>query len=52
MLAFISDNAATIIISAVVLAVIVIDIIYLVRQRKKGKHICSGCCENCGRCGK
>ncbi len=52
MLEFILNNASTVMISIIVLAVIILDMIYLVRQKKKGKHICSGCCESCGMCRK
>ena len=57
MLEFISQNLATIIISAVVFAVIILDIVYLVRKKKQGKNICgcNGCngCSGCnGTCGK
>ena len=49
---FILDNASTIIISAVVSAVILLDIIYLVHKKKQGKNICecSGC-SGCNKCG-
>ena len=59
MFEFISQNISTIIISAVVFAVIILDVIYLVRRKKQGKNICecSGCngggCSGCnGVCGK
>ena len=58
MLEFIAENLSTIIISAVVFAVIILDIVYLVRRKKQGKNICecSGCngsCSGCsGQCGK
>ena len=55
MFEFISQNLATIIISAVVLAVIVLDILYLIRSKKHGKNICgcsgcNGCCQGCDHC--
>ena len=58
MFEFVSQNLSTIIISAVVFAVIILDIVYLVRRKKQGKNICecSGCNGNCsgcsGQCGK
>ena len=58
MLEFISQNLSTIMISAVVFAVIVLDIVYLVRRKKQGKNICecsgcNGCCSGySGQCGK
>ena len=51
MLEFISQNLTTIIISVVVFAVIILDIVYLVRKKKQGKNICcDGQCSNCTGC--
>lgn len=47
MLSFITDNLGTIIVCAVVLSAVTGIIIYMVRQKKKGKTSC-GC--NCAGC--
>lgn len=39
---------ADFIILAVVIAAAVLSVIYIVKQKKKGKCVgCGGCCENC-----
>lgn len=45
MLDFIGENLSTIVIAGIVLAVVIMIIMRLVRQRKQG---CSGNCEACG----
>ncbi len=52
MLEWISANLSTIIISAVVFLIIALDIVYLVRQRKKGKSLCGNNCAGCAMRGK
>lgn len=48
MLEFIMQNLATLLISAVLLAVIVLIVAGMVRNRKKGKSAGCGCgCESC-----
>lgn len=47
MLAWISENLATIIICVVLAAIVAAIIIYLVENKKRGKSSC-GC--NCGHC--
>ena len=47
MLHWIAENLSTIIVSAILLAIIIATSVYLIRQRKKGRSSC-GC--NCARC--
>ena len=49
MLAFLKDNLATIIISAVILAAVVLIIIKMRKDNKAGKS-CGGCGSGCGSC--
>ena len=46
---WIAANIGTIIVCAILAAIISLIVVYLIRQRKKGKHLCScgGCCESC-----
>ncbi len=37
----------TIVVSMVVIALLVLAVIYLVRQKKSGKPMCGGQCSNC-----
>ena len=55
MFEWLANNYMTVIIIAVVALVLGLDVIYLIRQRKKG-GMCSGCqgcsgCSNCKNCG-
>ena len=47
MLHWITENLSTIIVSAILLAIISATSVYLIRQRKKGRRSC-GC--NCAHC--
>lgn len=47
MLAFISENIGTIIISAVLLAAVVCIIVKMRRDKKEGKSSCGCNCTNC-----
>ncbi|QNU67058.1 FeoB-associated Cys-rich membrane protein [Ruminiclostridium herbifermentans] len=49
MLAFLKENLATIIISAVILTAVVLIIIKMRKDKKAGKS-CSGCGSGCGSC--
>ena len=49
MLAFITDNLGTLIVGAVVLAVTVLIVVWLIRRGKKSFCSCGGC-SNCGNC--
>ena len=49
MVAFLKDNLATIIISAVILASVVL-IIFKMRKDKKAGKSCGGCGSGCGNC--
>ena len=50
MLAWIANNAVTIIATAAVLAVIGIAVFALVREKKRGAGKCTGNCASCGMC--
>ena len=55
MLEWISEDTGNIIAGSIVAALIIIDIIYLVHQRIKGKSSCGcdcGCCSMNGQCNK
>ena len=47
MLHWVTANLSTIIVSAVLLAIIVAISTYLIRQRKKGRRSCGGNCAHC-----
>lgn len=47
MLAWIIENAATLIISAIILAVVVLNIVKLVKDKRQGKLGCGSCCDGC-----
>ena len=47
MLAWLGENIATIIICAVLIAVVAAIIVRMVKNKKKGKSLCGG---NCGHC--
>ena len=51
MLAWITENIGTILISAVLLLVVVLIIRKLIRDRKKGKTACGCGCANCAMSG-
>lgn len=51
MLEWIYSNLSVIIICVVVFTVIILDIIYLIRTKKKGKSLCGGNCSGCAMCG-
>ncbi len=51
MLEWVTSNLSAIIICIVVFAVIVLDIIYLIKTKKKGKNLCGGNCAGCDMCG-
>ena len=55
MAAWLEQNAATVIISAVLLAVMILIPVCRIRAKKKGKSSCGCGCANCpmsGECGK
>ena len=47
MLAWLSANLSTIIISAVLLAIVIAISVYLINRKKSGKSACGCGCENC-----
>lgn len=50
MLEFLQNNWGSLLVGAVVLAVVVLIVIKLVRDRKAGKFTCGGNCGSCGAC--
>ena len=50
MLHWISANLSTILITLVLIAIVVLIIRGLVRQKKQGKSSCGGNCASCGGC--
>ena len=47
MLAWLSENLWTIIISAVLLAIVVCISVYLIKQKKQGRSSCGSNCAHC-----
>ena len=47
MLAWLSANLSTIIISAILLATVIAISVYLINRKKSGKSACGCGCENC-----
>lgn len=47
MLAWISENIATIIVCAVLIAIVALIIVRLIRNKKQGKTSCGCGCSNC-----
>ena len=47
MSAWLSANLSTVIISAVLLAIVIAISVYLINQKRKGKSVCGCVCENC-----
>ena len=50
MLEFLQNNWGSLVVGAVVLAVVVLIIVKLVKDRKAGKFTCGGNCGSCGAC--
>lgn len=51
MLAWIAENIGTILICAVLVAVVAAIIVSMYRDRKRGKSSCGGSCAHCAMCG-
>ena len=51
MLEFLQNNWGSFAVGAVVLAVIVLIVMKLVRDKKAGRYTCGGNCGSCGGCG-
>ncbi len=47
MLTWLSDNLATIVVAAILLAIVVLIIVKMVRDRRNGKNSCGCGCESC-----
>ena len=50
MLEFLQNNGGSFAVGAVVLAVIVLIVMKLVRDKKAGRYTCGGNCGSCGAC--
>ena len=50
MTGFIQDNWGSMLVGAILLAVVALIVVKLVRDRKSGRHSCGGDCESCGAC--
>lgn len=50
MLDFFASYGGTIIVGAIVLAVVALIVAKLVKDKRSGKHICGGDCANCHGC--
>ena len=50
MLEFLQNNRGSFAVGAVVLAVIVLIVMKLVRDKKAGRYTCGGNCGSCGAC--
>lgn len=50
MLDFFADYGGTMIVGAIVLAVVALIVAKLVRDRRSGKHCCGGDCGKCCKC--
>lgn len=51
MLEFLTENYGSIIAGAVVLAIVMLVIIKMVKDKRAGKNSCGGSCESCKACG-
>ncbi len=50
MLDFLQNNYGSLIVGAIVLAIVVLIVIKLVRDKRAGRHSCGGNCGACGAC--
>ncbi len=51
MLAWLSENLGTIIITLILIAIVAAIVISMIRDKKKGKTSCGCDCAHCGCCG-
>ena len=51
MLNWITANLSTIVVSAILLAIVTSISLHLIRQKKQGKSSCGGNCAGCAACG-
>ena len=51
MFAWLAENLGTIVISAVLLAIVAAIVIYLIRQKKQGNSTCGAGCAHCANAG-
>lgn len=52
MLAWLSESAATIVVSLILLAVVVLIVVRLISDKRKGKNTCGANCAHCAMAGK
>lgn len=52
MLEFIQQNAGSIAVGTMLLAVVVVIVVNMIRDKRSGKSSCGGDCAHCGGCGK
>lgn len=50
MLEFLQQNWGSLLVGAIVLAVVILIVIKLVRDKKAGRYTCGGNCGSCGAC--
>ena len=50
MIAWLSANIWTILITAALALVVALIVVSLIRDRRRGKHVCGGNCANCKMC--
>ena len=50
MTGFIQENWGSLLVGAILLAVVALIVVKLVRDRKSGRHSCGGDCGSCGAC--
>ena len=50
MTGFIQENWGSLLVGAILLAVVALVVVKLVRDRKSGRHSCGGDCGSCGAC--
>ena len=51
MLQWICENIGTIVVGLVLLAVVILIVRIMIRDKKQGKSSCGGNCASCGACG-
>ena len=52
MTGFIQENWGSLLVGAILLAVVALVVVKLVRDRRSGRHTCGGDCGSCGACKK
>jgi hypothetical protein len=52
MITFITNNLGTIVVGAIVAAIVILIAVKLIRDKKQGKHIACDTCNGCDGCGR